>query len=84
MAWVGVDSTLAQDDMCVWTKVGDKVFIIVSCQQPLFLRECPDGNSQYSVVGECICVTWRVALAVSFYSEISPITSASKVQLDRR
>lgn len=34
-------------------KVGDEVFVVVGCQQPLLLRKCPMGDSRYSVVGEC-------------------------------
>lgn len=34
-------------------KVGDEVFVVVGCQQPLLLRKCIMGESRYSVVGEC-------------------------------
>lgn len=34
-------------------KVGDEVFVIVGCQQPLLLRKCFEGSNRYSVVGEC-------------------------------
>lgn len=36
-----------------FAKVGDEVFIIVGCQQPLILRKHPEGSNRYSVVGEC-------------------------------
>lgn len=35
------------------TRIGDEVFVIVGCQQPLVLRKRPDGTDRYSVVGEC-------------------------------
>lgn len=34
-------------------KVGDEIFVIVGCQQPLLLRKCPTGENKYFVVGEC-------------------------------
>lgn len=36
-----------------FAKIGDEVFVIVGCQQPLILRKCPEGSNRYSVVGEC-------------------------------
>lgn len=35
------------------TKIGDEIFVIVGCQQPLVLRNCLKGSNRYSVVGEC-------------------------------
>lgn len=35
------------------TQVGDEVFVVVGCQQPLLLRKCPEGPDRYSVVGKC-------------------------------
>lgn len=38
------------------TKIGDEIFVIVGCQQPLVLRRCcsrENGNPKFSVVGEC-------------------------------
>lgn len=33
--------------------VGDEVFVIVGCQQPLVLRKCQEDHTKYTVVGEC-------------------------------
>ncbi|KAJ0116357.1 hypothetical protein J7T55_007337 [Diaporthe amygdali] len=35
------------------TRIGDEIFVIVGCQQPLVLRRCLNGANQYSVVGVC-------------------------------
>lgn len=35
------------------TRIGDEIFVIVGCQQPLVLRKCPDADGRYFVVGEC-------------------------------
>lgn len=35
------------------TKIGDEIFVVVGCQQPLVLRNCLKGANRYSVVGEC-------------------------------
>lgn len=35
------------------TKIGDEIFVIVGCQQPLVLRRHLRDSDEYSVVGEC-------------------------------
>lgn len=35
------------------TKIGDEIFVIVGCQQPLILRRHPCRESGYFIVGEC-------------------------------
>lgn len=35
------------------TRIGDEIFVVVGCQQPLVLRRHPSGEHEYSVVGEC-------------------------------
>lgn len=37
------------------TRIGDEIFVVVGCQQPLVLRKPPGGSrdDRYTVVGEC-------------------------------
>ncbi|KAI7783842.1 hypothetical protein LA080_011315 [Diaporthe eres] len=35
------------------TNIGDEIFVVLGCQQPLVLRNCLKGTNRYSVVGEC-------------------------------
>lgn len=58
------------------TKIGDEIFVIVGCQQPLVLRNCLKGSNRYSVVGECYAM-WRDLLAVSLSLEVFLIILAS-------